>query len=164
MNRLTVFDFDGTLIDTHTPELGKPIWEKHTGLDWPHVGWWSKPESIDTKVFDIKPIKWVLDKYTEEISDEYNYVFLATGRMRKLQNEVQNILDIHNIKFQEVICSWGGETFAFKIKLFEQMISKHNPTTFTMYDDRHLEGFTEWAKLQKTEIIIFDSVKQIRIF
>ena len=51
--RLICFDFDDTLFHTPLPEEGKKIWKEKTGQEWPHIGWWGKPESIDNEIFEI---------------------------------------------------------------------------------------------------------------
>jgi hypothetical protein len=47
-------------------------------------------------------------------------VLIATGRMDKLKNEVQAILDFHNLKFHDVFCNWGPKPLSLKTRLFEQ--------------------------------------------
>ena len=51
--KLISFDFDDTLVKTPLPEEGKIVWKEKTGTDWPHRGWWSKPESLDMEIFDM---------------------------------------------------------------------------------------------------------------
>lgn len=166
MKEIVVIDFDGSLIDTLTPEIGKPIWKKYTGFDWPHIGWWSKPESLDDDIFDFKPIQFSHDFYKKSIGDKDKYVILATGRLKPLEKHVISILDKHDIKFHDVFLSTGGDTFTFKSRLFDKLIREHKPDELTMIDDRqeHLDKFVEWAKLQSIKINIFDAVKQKQIF
>ena len=45
ISKLSVFDFDGTLIDTPLPDYGKAEYKKKTGEDWPFPGWWGQPLS-----------------------------------------------------------------------------------------------------------------------
>ena len=66
MKRLIIFDLDGTLMNTPSPEEGKPLWEKHYGEKYPHIGWWGRKESLDTNVFNIKPIPSVLSQLLKE--------------------------------------------------------------------------------------------------
>lgn len=169
--KLICFDFDKTLIHTMEPEEGRRIWLREKGENFPHpVGWWSKPESMDIEVFYPVINMWTYKHYKEAIEDENNYVFIATGRMQKLQKEVDRILDFHGFKFDDVFCNWGGETFKFKTKLFEQIMRK-NPKAeeFILYDDRyeHLKKFVEWAeeaeKVYKIPIKIIDIVNKKQI-
>jgi hydroxymethylpyrimidine pyrophosphatase-like HAD family hydrolase len=152
--KLICFDFDGTLIHTPTPET--------TGLDWQGRGWWGNPESLNTKIFYPPVNQWVYNHFLDYQSDPDNYVFIATGRLKRLENHVQKVLDLHDIKC-DLFCNTGGETFNFKKYLFEQIILK-NPKAeeFIMYDDRHehLDKFVEWGKYQKIKVTIIDVINK----
>ena len=156
--KLVCFDFDGTLCNTPEAEGGKQIWLEKTGAPWPHRGWWGRKESLDTEVFDIDVNPKVYEEYLKSVSDDTAYVILATGRLQALKGEVMNILNSHNLAFDDVFCNWGTDTFLFKTKLFESLISKLGVTEFTMYDDResHLVKFEEWAKTQSIQITVVD--------
>lgn len=166
--KIIAFDFDKTLIHTMEPEEGRKKWLMEKCENFPHpVGWWSKPESMDINIFYPTINDWTYKHYLNAISDEDNYVFLATGRMDKLKNEVQAILDFHDFKFHDVFCNCGGETFRFKTRLFESIMRK-NPKAdeFILYDDRHehLINFVHWAKDMedkfKMKITIIDVVNK----
>ena len=160
--KIYVFDFDKTLIHTQEPEEGRKIWLKETGEMFPHpTGWWGKAESLDLNIF-YPPINEYTYKtfYLKAIEEKDAYVILATGRLEKLREQVQNILDFHKITFHDVFCSWG-ETYRFKTRLFESIIRKNpDATEFTMYDDRHehLVKFTEWAKEMEAKFKIIVNV------
>lgn len=151
------FDFDGTLFYTPEPLLGKDVFKRETGLDWPHRGWWSKRETLDTKIFNIPINQWVYRKYLESISDD-KIVILATGRMEPLRREVENILDGEELVFDKVYLNPGGDTYMFKIRVFEKLIEKHSPLKFTMYDDRieHLVKFKEWGLMQQCDVDVIN--------
>jgi hypothetical protein len=51
ITRIAIFDFDGTMIDTDTPNSGKPLWKKEFGFEWPFTGWWGRPESLDSRIY-----------------------------------------------------------------------------------------------------------------
>ena len=165
-NRLVCFDFDGTLIHTPTPEAGKPEWEKQTGLSWQGRGWWGNPESLNLNVFHPPVNQWVFNHFIKETSDPDAYVFLATGRLHKLEKQVLDVLELHDIKFDDVFCNTGGETFKFKCLLFEKII-KQNPdaTEFVLFDDReeHLLKFKDWAKNQPIDIKIIDVINKTTV-
>jgi hypothetical protein len=167
IKKIVCFDFDGTLVNTPTPESGKPVWEKETGLSWAGRGWWGNPESLNLKVFGHIPTNgWVHKKYLEAISDPETYVFIATGRLKRLENHVQKILDSHGIDC-DLFCNTGADTFRFKCNLFQDMIRKFpKAESFTMYDDRqeHLTEFVEWAKRQPIDINIIDVINKKQIF
>lgn len=155
------FDFDGTLLFTPEPETGKKIWLSKTGNVYPYPGWWGKKESLDLNIFYIPVNPFVHKKYLEARSNPHTHTFLATGRIVKLRNEVDKILNSHDLTFDDVVLNPGMSTLNFKIKLFEQKIAKYKPDVFTMYDDRHdhIVEFEKWARFQKCRIEIIDVTK-----
>lgn len=161
IKKIICFDFDGTLCFTPEPVEGKKIWQEKTGTVFPYPGWWSKKETLNLDIFYIPLNPFVYKKYLEAMSEEETMVILATGRLVKLQKEVQKVLDFHNLEFDLVACNTGGETFRFKTKLFEDLIKKHQPDTFVMYDDRHehLTQFEIWARFQPCRVEIIDVTK-----
>ncbi len=95
--RLQVFDFDGTLANTFSPEEGKPMWEKYYNTPFKYQGWWGRPESLDLDVFDIKPFPKVLNTLNKDVSTPDTYVIVLTSRQEKLRPLVQVVLDKNNI-------------------------------------------------------------------
>lgn len=165
--RLIIFDFDGTLVNSPEPLEGRKIWKEKKGSDFPHQGWWGKTDSLDTSVFDIQLNKWVYDKYLEAMSDPENYVILATGRLDKVPNMrrcVMEILNKHNLSFDEIHLNPGGDTFHFKSTLFEDIVSRLELDEVIMYDDREsqLLKFDEWAKEQDFKVTIFNIVDETK--
>lgn len=167
------FDFDDTLFYTPRMEEGKTIWEEKIGLSWPYNGWWSKAETIDPDIFYIPKNEFVYKKYLEAMVDEKGASILATGRLNKvpgMRENIDKILRLNNISFDElnvisrgngksgVYLNWGGDTYNFKTKLFEELIELTGCEHFIMYDDRHehLVRFEEWAEEQDCKITVFD--------
>lgn len=162
MKSLVLFDFDGTLFNTPEPIEGKILFKNKTGTDWSHSGWWGRRESLDLDIFDIDLNEHVYLDYLKHSLDRDSYVILATGRLTKLKNEVQKILDLYKLNFDEVHCNPGTDTFLFKKILFENLISKHKPDLVFIYDDRieHLNKFREWSMTQYCQMFIIDVVKK----
>ena len=160
MKKLFSFDFDDTLIKTPFPEEGKRIWKERTGKDWPHRGWWSRPESLNMEIFNIALNKKIYKRYQQAISDPDNYVILATGRIKPLENEVYEILGHYGLSFDETYLNPGIDTFEFKSNLFEKLINELQPEEFIMYDDRqeHLVRFVEWANGMPCKVTIMDAI------
>jgi hypothetical protein len=153
IKHLVCFDFDGTLIHTPLPEDGKKKWEEFYNMSFPRPGWWGSKESLDLKVFYPSVNDYVFKFYKECFGKEDTYTFLATGRLVKLETEVKKVLDLHNIKFDDIFCNNSGETLRFKKKLFEKKIEEFkNCESFTMFDDRyeHIQEFIEWSKQFKS--------------
>jgi hypothetical protein len=66
-----------------------------------------------------------------------------------------------------VYLNFGGDTFSFKTRLFENLINRLSPDEFIMYDDRqeHLPKFEEWAKNQNCVVTIVDVInKTVKTF
>lgn len=162
MKKVVSFDFDGTMCFTPEPEDGMREYKKITGQNWPHRGWWGRKESIDTDIFTIPVNPLVYSDYLSHKKDQDTFVILATGRLTKIQQEVQAVLRQLNLDFDEIHCNPGIDTYIFKTKLFEKLIRQHQPEVFTMYDDRHehLVKFAEWAKTQPCQIDIIDVVNK----
>ena len=163
--RLIAFDFDDTLCHTPKPEEGEKIWKEKTGTDWPYSGWWGRSESIDPEIFNIPVNQWVYRKYLEAVSDPDNYVILATGRLRKKEGMLENITKIlnqHNLSFDEIHLNWGGDTYNFKTKLFEEKIEELGVKEFTLFDDRyeHLIKFEEWAEEHHIDVTVIDVINK----
>ncbi len=160
IKKLISFDFDDTLIKTPLPAEGKIIWKEKTGEEWPHRGWWSKPESLDMEIFDIPLNKKIYRKYKQVISDPDNYVILATGRVAPLRDEVYTILDHYGLEFDEIHLNPGIDTFEFKSNLFAKLIYELQPEEFIMYDDRqeHLIRFVSWANAMPCKVTIIDAI------
>ena len=122
--KLISFDFDATLFHTALEDEGKTIWKEKTGEKWPYVGWWSKPETLDTTIFDTPLNRPVYNEYLKAVSDSDNFVILATGRIERLRPQVEAILNKNNLSFDGVFLKRGpGDTLYFKTKLFETFIN-----------------------------------------
>ena len=160
IKKLISFDFDDTLVHTTLPAEGKVIWKEKTGEDWPYRAWWSRPESLDMEVFDIPLNKKIYRRYQQAISDPNNYVILATGRVKPLQDEVNIILNHYGLEFDEMHLNPGIDTFEFKSNLFAKLIDEIQPEEFIMYDDRqeHLIRFVQWAKEMPCKVTIMDAI------
>ena len=160
--RIDIFDFDGTLVFTPDFYEGKEIWEKSKGVVWPYNGWASKSESLDLDVFHIPLNPFVYKKYLESHSEYGVLTIMATGRIVKLKDDVDKILEHYGLEFDEKFLNNGGDTYSFKSKLFTDLIDKHKPSIFRMYDDRypHISAFeNEWAPKQNCTIEIINVMK-----
>ena len=161
--KLSVFDFDGTLINTPLPVEGKKEYKEKTGEDWPHAGWWGQPMSLDSEIFDIDIIPSVIKAYLKEINDPNTMVVMVTGRITKLSDFVKKILDDNGLKFHEYHFNNGGSTESAKKKTFDKILSE-NPsiTEISIYDDRfeHISIFKQWGENQ----VESDRLESFKIF
>lgn len=148
ITKISVFDFDGTLIDTATPDTGKTIWKERTGQDWPHVGWWSKKESLDTEVFDNKPMSSVINAYKRESSNPNTLVVMMTGRIPKLSKEVEGILASNGLQFDKYLYNNSSDTLKFKLGKLDEFINNYpDLVSMELWDDRteHISEFQKWG-------------------
>jgi hypothetical protein len=149
INKISIFDFDGTLMSTPHPEEGKLIWEEKTGTKYPHIGWWSKPESLDTEIFDIKTIPPTVKAYEREKENPNTLVIMLTGRLPQQHKQVEGLLSSNGIYFDEYHYKGNGDTLGSKLNTIRTLLSKY-PTveSIEMWEDRepHAIEFREWGK------------------
>lgn len=149
--RLAIFDFDGTLVDTPLKEPGALVYAKKTGVDWPHPGWWGRPESLDMDMFDMPIIYETVYAYNQEKQNPNTVMIMMTGRMSKLASQVKKILDHYNLKFDEYLYNTGGDTLGVKIRYLDKLVQKYpSAESIVMFEDRikHVDAFKQWGKAQ----------------
>lgn len=149
ITKIAIFDFDGTLMNTPQAEEGKKQWEIKTGKPYPHIGWWGRQESLDTDVFNIKPIVSTILDYNIEIDDPNTLVIMLTGRLPKQAPQVENILNDYNIVFDEYHYKEDGDTLKSKINTIKSLLLRYPNVNFIeMYEDRvpHAIAFEEWGE------------------
>ena len=157
INKIAIFDFDGTLMDTPTPLEGKKVWEEKKGEPYPYKGWWGRRESLDTEVFDIKPILPTIEEY-ERLSEERNtLMIMLTGRLPNQKDQIEQILNDNNVIFDEYHYKEGGDTLFSKVNTIESLLNRFpNVETIVMYEDRepHAISFNEWGKDKKLDLTV----------
>lgn len=146
--KLSVFDFDSTLMDTPLPETGKFEWEESTGEKW-DGDWWRSPNSLDMNVFNILPNYGVISDYNKEWDNPNTLVIMLTGRIGRLSSEVENILSTHGLSFDKYLYKQGSkETSEDKIGQLNKIL-EDNPQIkeVEMWDDRteHIPIFDNWG-------------------
>ena len=155
IKKVTVFDFDGTLIYTaeSSQENRDKVFDKY---GYNGRGWWSRKESLDVDIFYPTKNEWIVKKYEEAKADPNTIVILMTGRLIQLEGEVQKILEFHGLKFDRIHCNTGGDTYTFKLRKFEALLREFAYAELTMYDDRteHVLEFQKWAPRTKRVVNI----------
>lgn len=148
ITKISVFDFDGTLVDTPLPDSGRKEYKEKTGQDWPYAGWWGQPLSLDSKIFDMPTIPMVMSAYKSERTNSNTLMVMLTGRITKLGGIVKNILDEKGLTFDEYHYNRGGSTDVAKKRTLDELLEKYpSATSVEMWDDReeHLPIFQEWG-------------------
>ena len=157
ITKISIFDFDGTLMSTPEPETGMKIYKEKTGKDWPFQGWWGRNESLDMDIFDIKPIPSVIVDYNKERVKPNTRVIMMTGRIPKNAEFVEKILNKYNITFDEYIYKKASDTLSFKINKLEEMLRCYsNLKEISMWEDRieHVKAFTEWGLNKDIKMVV----------
>ena len=166
IKKLSIFDFDGTLIDTISPEEGKKIWKEKTGTDYPHKGWWGKRETLDIDIFENKPFDDIVADFNQAVGEPNTYTALCTGRIVPLKKEVHAILNKYGFVFDEVVLNGdkrfvkkgeANDTLAFKIRFLDDLVSRFpNLEELEFWDDRdkHNPTFVQWGKMQTFPVTI----------
>ena len=155
INKISIFDFDGTLADTPNKEDGIALWEAKTKKEYPHSGWWGKPESLDERVFNIKLIDETKRDYIGESVHDDTLMVMLTGRIPKLAKQVEKILHTNGIIFDEYHYKEKGDTFTSKINTIKRLLEQNpNVTEIEMWEDRlnHADGFEQWGNENGVDI------------
>ena len=133
--RLVFYDFDGTLIESPMPNEGKKQWEEVKGEEYPHVGWWSKPESLDLEVFDIQTIPSIVSKYHSDYGASDTKVILMTNRLKKISDAVKKVLEHHGLYFDEYSFASGRESKGSRVLKFLEEYPATTRIKVEFYDD-----------------------------
>lgn len=150
IEKISIFDFDKTLVRTPELEEIKKVYKEKTGKEWPYVGCWSKPESLDMEIFNIPLIKDTAIDYSNELLNETTLMVMVTGRLRRLEKEVKKILKSHNLVFDEYHFNTGGSTLKGKLNTFTKLIEKYPQVKeVELWEDRleHIPYFEQWGKM-----------------
>lgn len=154
--KLSVFDFDGTLVDTglpHAPE-GRPSkdeYERITKEKWPFTGWWGRKESLSTDIFDFKSIDSNKQSFNQEIKNNKTLTLIITGRLNKLRPDVINVLKKTGYKINDnnVFCNNNDDTLVFKKNKLDDLLDEYPSIKYVeLWDDRdeHIASFEEWGQ------------------
>lgn len=143
----------------------RAIWESVTGRKWPHKGqgWWSKDESLDHDIFDIKLNQPVFQAAMEAVADPSVYTVLLTGRIPKFSSKVKEICRRNGLSYLDAYYfNDSHDTMSFKLKKMELLRDEFpEAKTMVMWEDRveHIPHFEQWGKFNYGEGFIMNIVK-----
>ena len=146
IKKLAFYDFDNTLVKSPEPDSGKIEWTEKKGEPYPHIGWWGRPESLDTEVFNIKFFDKTLSLLKKDIADPNTYTVILTSRMEKLRPEVENILKINGINVDEVNLKNSHQTKGQKI--LEYVPKFPDLERIDVYDDNYEREITSFLSIK----------------
>lgn len=155
IKRIVFYDFDATLFKSFD-QTNIEKWEKKSNktLDLKNDGeWWVRPESLDTKIFDFKPYKKILNLLVDDLKDENTYAVLLTNRDIKLRNYVLKILKDNSIVFDDYSFKDNNK----KTDRINNYLKKFSDTEIiVIYDDRkkELDEFIKFKKENKDKYLI----------
>lgn len=136
ITKLVAIDFDDTLSNSPHPEEGKEIWKEKTGQEYPYLGWWSKPESLNTDVFDITMFDSVKSILTKEGNNPDTYVIILTSRLEKLRPQIQAILDANNIHVDKLDMRADEKETSKGEKILKYITEFPDLNEIDVYDDK----------------------------
>ena len=110
MKKLAVYDFDGTLVNSPTPDIGKQKWSEYYKQPYPYQGWWSRKESLDLNVFDFNIFPTIVGKIRDDYIDSQTFVMILTARLESLRPQVEAILKAKNIPYNALEMNPNGAT------------------------------------------------------
>jgi FMN phosphatase YigB (HAD superfamily) len=149
IKKISIFDFDGTLVDSPKPKDGMPMWEEVNGYEYPFKTWWDRVESLDQEVFDIDTIESTIDDYNEEYENEDTLVIMLTGRLSKFRDTVKKILYSKGLVFDEYHFKDIDNTLLSKVNKIEELLHRYpNVEEIEMWEDRkhHAKAFEIWGE------------------
>jgi FMN phosphatase YigB (HAD superfamily) len=146
IKKLAAFDFDGTLCQSPSPETGKGFWEEKTGKEYPHIGWWSKPESLDINVFDIQLYGSIETILRQELTNPDVFVIILTSRLRKLQPQIESILKKHDISVDEI--NMSDNKLSKGEKILQYLDKFPNLLQIDVYDDNYEKDITSFKAVR----------------
>jgi len=147
IKRLVFMDFDKTLFNTPMPEGGIEKWEEAKGKKFTHEDWWSRPESLDLSIFNIKPFPTILNQLRDDTARRDTYTVLLSSRIEQLKSYIKRILIKNKIHFDSI--SLSKDINDNKAKRIKEYLDKFpSVTEIAVYDDRKKE-LTLLSELKK---------------
>lgn len=136
---INIFDFDDTLFLTPKDCVkNRELYKAKTGNDYPHIGWYSKPETLDDTVFDI-PENTCISNIARESIDSNYMTFVLTGRIHKLNRYVKKLCIKNDLLFDRFYCTHSASSTLEYKKSVLYNIHKEFDTSAVVnfYDDRY---------------------------
>lgn len=130
IRRIAIFDFDGTLFNS--PD--RPD-------DWPHAGFWGRPESLEPPIVPLVPDKrWYIGRTVAAakiaMSDPETYTCMLTGRTPRFERRIFALLAHAGLFFDDYRFATTGGTLPFKINTIIELADRFPTATVEMWEDR----------------------------
>ena len=173
-SRIAIYDFDGTLFNSPSPDAGRIRYKEITGFDYPHIGWWGRIETLSHPLVpEIPSDEWyrndVISHYHDDRSCSNTNLILMTGRTYKFQSRIMQILDARKLKFEQYFFAGkrdtqGSNGLEIKCNNIKHIVKPHHNKLEVCEDRQYqIEVFKEFfglllKKSNLKEIIIHDAV------
>jgi len=149
--RLNIFDFDGTIFYSPSPNpelwdnktLGKLTGEIRSG----GYGWYQNPITLDDEFIDDDAfVDEIVYEVRKSMDDSNSVTVMLTGRTSEYEPQVKKLLQQEGLKFDEYGFKTGGTTMGFKQDFVRNLIEKYRPSQVKMWDDRnkHIPRFEKF--------------------
>ena len=151
---IAIFDFDGTLFNSPTPNrerLDKRLYGRLMAQpDQKGLGWFQTPITLSPEVTTDIGFTFntgVAESARLTLDDPHTITVLLTGRSVAFNDRIRSLCSEEGLFFDEVILKPGSNitTGQFKTKEIERLISKYNPNTVDIWEDRdkHVSLFND---------------------
>lgn len=162
VNKLVVYDFDGTLFHSPEPEEGKKLYQDLTGAEWPYKGWWGRVETLSPPLVpEVPGPEWYIlktvSKCKADLADAKTSVVLMTGRPSHFRRRVENILHLAGLEMDGYFFSGqpgaqGASTFEVKWNFISRLLNP-NYRNLEIHEDRpdQIEKFKAFAPELKSK-------------
>lgn len=146
MKKLSFYDFDSTLVDSPMPETGKEQWSQHYGEQYPHAGWWGRPESLDLNVFDINTYENIVFFAKKDIEDPNTRAYVLTSRIERLRPELEKILTTIGLNFDEILMKSGNKSKGEVV--LDEISNYPDINRVDVYDDNYEREITSFKSIR----------------
>mmetsp|Transcript_5010 Transcript_5010/g.7429 ORF Transcript_5010/g.7429 Transcript_5010/m.7429 type:complete len:360 (+) Transcript_5010:19-1098(+) len=151
VTRLNIFDFDGTLVNSWTPDYGKDYFKKMMGMEYEEKAWWSTSKSL-TGV--LEPMYGPASDEILKISNPAYYNIMLTGRNADCMDQI--VKSCHKMgahgHIHNYVCKpnfWELTTVHFKLAYMVLLLKKQfvRVRTIHIWEDRkeHVYFFKKLA-------------------
>lgn len=163
-SKLSIYDFDNTLFNSHYRETGELLYLEKTGNLWPFEGWYGRIETllsplVPDPIPDELWLQEIVDLFLEDKKDSDRLTVLMTGRPYKIRRRIQEILQSKSLEFDKEFYRGmkgqkGKDTIDIKLNIIAEELLHDSLKIIDIYEDRqeHLSKFMTAAKYWKSKL------------
>ena len=135
VNKLLIFDFDGTLVDSVGPAEGPGVYHQLTNDAWPHSGWLSCPQSLQSPL-PVLPGP-AMTAFRRLYDSPNSACIVLTGRKVVVKDAVQGVLRDFNCVPERCVLrpATEGSTQLYKFNAIAELVKEYNATSVHLWED-----------------------------